>query len=159
MFETIIEAILTAITAAGLKAGRGYPMTAGAKIRAPVVCVGIKSGALKSSGCGEYLGVGTENGAETEIYGYRAEVTVGFDLFAPDAEKGAECWGAICDALRDGPSGLKIRALHCGAAEYDAVTESVRRACEARCLAYLTRTSAGDGEEFSDFVLRGVLKE
>ncbi len=158
MFDTVMDAVLAALAAAGIDAARELDMTPGCAVSTPFVCAGVKGGSLKSSGCGEYLGVSDANGAQTEIYGYRAELELGFSVFAPTAQESAACWDKVCQALGGCPAGLKMRAFICGEAEYDDVSDSIRRDCRAQCFAYLIRETAGEEGEFTDFVLRGAVK-
>ncbi len=157
MTDTVIGAVVDLLTAAGIAAGREYAGQAGEAFGAPAVRVGVKKSTLRSAGCGDYLGVDSTGGTETELYGCRLELTLGFDVFAPDARSGEQCWEAVCAALQNAPAGLKIRALSLGGAGYDPATERVLCRGEAECMAYLIRTAPEDGGAFTDFILRGVL--
>lgn len=157
MTDTVIGAVVDLLTAAGIAAGREYAGQAGEALCTPAVRVGVKKSTLRSAGCGDYLGVDSAGGTETELYGCRLELTLGFDVFAPDARGGEQCWEAVCAALQNAPAGLKIRALSLGGAGYDPATERVLCRGEAECMAYLIRTAPEDGGAFTDFILRGVL--
>lgn len=157
MPEAVIEAIIAALRDAGLNVTAAFPDGAAPGSAGALVCVGMDSCQVSSSGCGEYLGTET-GGSAAELYGYRAEVTAALDVYAPTA---AECAGAgdgICAALGKLPSGLKMRAFSCAGTEFDELTGAFRRRCALKCLAYLTRSADAETGEFTDFILRGAVK-
>lgn len=165
MLETIIQALLNTLSKAGIRCVSQYPMDALEPENGAVVCVGVKSSRLLSSGAGEYLGIReAESGNRSEVFGFRLELNLGLDIFAPDEEgEGAlgcvSMFSLISDALYELPSGLKNRELVCGAPKPDGLTEMYHCPCELRCAAYLVCEADDETGEFADFVLRGVLRK
>ena len=158
MLDTVLDAVTAMLKNAGVTAVREYPGEILERPAAPTVCVGVKSGKSLPAGMGDYLGTENVNGAVREVYGTKLELVVGLDVYSPEAAGCAACFESISSAFAAPPDGLKLRALVCGETEPDEVTELFRCRCEAHCLAVLTRTVSEDGAEFTDFVLRGVLK-
>ena len=158
MLEEAVEAVVSALKSSGIDAAAEFPDGFAKKISGPTVRVGLRSCALTSSGCGEYLGLTTVNGAQEELYGSRAELCVELDIFAPAAAECAAAGDSAAAALSALPAGLKTREFTCRPAEFDETAGAFRRRCELKCFAYLVRTAAADSGEFTDFVLRGVLK-
>lgn len=164
MLDVIVDAVVDILGRAGLQAVREYPRTLLDPEQGPVVCVGVKSSKLLSAGAGEYLGLReTAEGGVTELYGLRLELVLTLSIFSPcDEQNGAagcaRCFTQVSDALGELPSGLRSRALVCGVTQPDSLTEMFRCDCELHCAAYLTAEADEETGEFTDFVLKGVLK-
>lgn len=155
------DAVLTAITellrSENINAVREYDAAA-AGLDEGLVCVGIESCRLSSPGCGDYLGQLVRGGEVVERYGYRCEMTVLLDVFAPRAGACVECFDAIGAALTELPQGIKYRALVCGETVFDEVTDAFHSSCRLLCEAMLERSSTAQAGVFSDFTLKGVPK-
>lgn len=162
MLDAVLDAVVTALCGAGLAALRQFPDSELDRDSGPVVCVGLKSNKLVSSGAGDYMGEKTDGGTVSEVYGFRMEPVIALDVYSPDdGENGAEgCVGtaeAVSAALPEFPSGLKVRELVCGETAFDGATEMFHMPVALSCAAFLTREMNGETGEFSDFVLKGVL--
>lgn len=163
MLDTVLDAVVAALTAAGLSALRQFPESE-ADRAAVAVCVGLKRNRLVSAGAGDYMGEKTEGGVVSEVYGYRMEPVLALDVYSPDdGENGADgCMKAaalIAAALPDFPSGIRPRELSCGETAYDGITEMFHMPAELGCSAFLTREMNAETGEFTDFVLRGVINK
>jgi hypothetical protein len=161
MLDAVLDAVVSALTAAGVNAVRQFePSEAGRDCA--VVCVGLKSNRLVSAGAGDYMGEKTEGGVVSEVYGFRMEPVIALDIYSPDdGVSGAQgCLSvaeAISAALEDFPSGIKSRALIYGETRFDGATEMFHLPAELCCAAFLTREMNAETGEFTDFVLKGVL--
>jgi hypothetical protein len=157
MLDAVTDALIGALNAAGINAATGYPDER-ADRSAAAVYVSPGDGELSSSGCGEYLGTGMVDGAETELYGCRAEMEIRLDVYAETAARCAELCTQLCGALDKLPAGLKMRGFSCGGPESCRITGGYTRRCVLKCFAFLTRTADQETGEFTDFVLRGAMK-
>ena len=78
----VTKAVCDAVTKCGTFAICRYPVETKLKYRQPAAAVYIKESRGLSSGFGEYIGTRTTpEGGETEIYGKKLEMTIGFDVF------------------------------------------------------------------------------
>lgn len=164
MLDTVAQAVVEALTGAGINAKKQYPLSWLDRGEGPVVCVGIKSAELSASGAGNYLGTKTDSDGNTrELYGVKAETVISMDIYSP-AENGdgqAECLGCFRDmsaALAALPGGVRVNTLVCGQVKPDGVTEMMQCPCQAHCTVFLIGETAEDSTEFLDFTLKGVLK-
>lgn len=165
MLDTVISALVNILEAGGIRSVEQYPTDRLDPEAGSVVCVGVRSSKLLSSGAGEYLGIREEeNGVSAELYGFRLELVLGLDIFSPDREgegamRCAALFSQISAALSELPSGLKNRGLICGKTAPDSLTEMFHCPCELHCAAYLVCEADEETGEFTDFVLRGVLNK
>ena len=162
MLDAVLDAVVTALRAAGLCALRQFPEGEIDRKSGPLVCVGLKSNKLVSSGAGDYMGERRSGGTVSEVYGFRMEPVIALDIYSPDdGENGAEgcieTAEAVGAALPGFPSGLKMRELLCGETAFDGATEMYHMPVELSCAAFLTREMNGETGVFTDFVLKGVL--
>ncbi|MCF0138161.1 MAG: hypothetical protein HUJ66_07345 [Oscillospiraceae bacterium] len=160
MFDTVINAVLTALKDEGIPAVRKFPAEALDRDSA-AVAVCLKSGSVTASGYGNYLGVCDRNGELREVYGSSAELTAGIEIYTPAAAGHAEpectaLLGSIC-ACVGALQGVTLRSFECGETRFDPETEMFRCDAALKLTAYLTR-SADENGVFTDFVLRGELK-
>lgn len=162
MLDAVLDAIMAALTGAGISALRQFPDSEISRDSGPIVCVGLRSNKLVSSGAGDYMGVREDGGVVSEVYGFRMTPVIALDIYSPDdGANGAEgcivAAEAVSAALPDFPSGLKARAFVCGETTFDDVTEMFHLPAELSCAAFLTREMNGETGAFTDFVLKGVL--
>ncbi|MEG0876073.1 MAG: hypothetical protein RSF77_02895 [Oscillospiraceae bacterium] len=164
MLDTVLTAVVSALTAAGIKAFRQFPNRRADLSLGAFVCLGVDSCKCLSSGLGEYLGIKIgAQGLETELFGRRLELLLGFDVFSPfESAAGADGCIQCADALRGALSGLpsSIRGLElsCGEVSADEESGCFRCKCTLRALAFLVAESSGDGTEFLNYVLKGTVK-
>ena len=126
----------------------------------PKAVVSVRKCQVGPAGFQDYLGerFDRDSGQWTELYGRKAELTLGLDLYAPEETEGAAMETALARALvRGGPEGVSIREFSCGETEHDSKARLLRRSVRAVCVVCLT------GEEepaaaFSEIEVRGGLK-
>lgn len=164
MLERVIAAVVEALTEADIPAGPAYPKS-GVDRSGSFIRVGVAKAADRSAGFARYLGI--ENDPETgerEVYGLRCEITLSLDVYAPlSAENAALECAALFDraaAEISGVSGLSVKELSCGAPGPDRETGMFRLSGLAQCAGLLVFAGNGGADAaFSDFVLRGELRE
>ena len=134
------------------------------RLTRPTAVVSVRKCQVGPAGFQDYLGerFDRDSGQWTELYGRKAELTLGLDLYAPEETEGAAMETALFRLaralVRGGPEGVSIREFSCGETEHDSKARLLRRSVRAVCVVCLT------GEEepaaaFSEFEVRGGLKE
>lgn len=118
MFEAIVQAAVDALNSAGINAVTEYPQTELCSLE-PVVCVGLRSIKLVSSGVGNYIGIYEEENGFREMYGAKAQLTLSVRILCLDADN-AELVYSVYDALC-GMENISIRSFEAGKTEYDKV--------------------------------------
>lgn len=162
MIDTVVSCVVQTLENAGIDAYAKYPAAELDTKAQTVVCVGVSSCRNVSAGLGEYLGQreDSERGA-TNLYGFRMELVLSLDIYAPlkiGADGCTQCFSDTATALRALPSGLKPQALVCAQAQPDSSTAMFKCPVELHCTAYFVCTAGEEENEFTDFVLKGVLK-
>lgn len=164
MFEVAVIAFVSLLNEAGISAVRSFPNELIDR-EAPVVCVGLASAKRTGAGMGDYLGMREEeDGRLTELFGSRCELGFEIDIYSPRGEAFSaagctECFSDICEVIEAAPLGMKLRSVSCSPAEYDTTADMFRCRAEITCDVFLVREAYEDGGEFSDYVLRGVLRD
>ena len=164
MLNNVRDAVVSALTGAGLNAAAAYPHSAVPETDT-LVRVGIRQAENRSGGFGDFLGLRNdpEKGA-VEVDGMRCGVTLALDVYAPltASDAAGDCIGAFdaaCEALAAGLPGLHLRTLRCGSPAPDPASRMMLLRCEAEGSALLVlEGSDGEAAAFRDFVLRGELK-
>ncbi len=148
----------------GVEAMAAWPEGRRPELAGPAVSVSLRGCQAGPAGFQNYLGerYNEESGQWEEIYGRSAKLTFGLDLYAP-AETGRAALQSAFDALagalaQGGPEGLAREEFSCGEMEYDKSGRLLKRPVQAVCRACLRVTEAAGGS-FTDFELRGVMKE
>ena len=162
-FETVRERMAEYLNARGVPARTAWPKSGREELEAPVAVVSLRGCKAGPAGFQDYLGerYDQETGRWEELYGRKAELTLGLDLYQcrdGDGEDLQTAFDALAQALlQGGPEGLALVEFSCGETEYDAASRLLRRPVQAVCLAYLC-AAAQEGDLFTDFELRGGLK-
>lgn len=131
--------------------------------QSPVTVVSLRSCEAGAAGFQDYLGerYNEETGLWEELYGKRAELTLGLDLYAGRGTDGAElqrAFDALTDALaQGGPAGMEVRSFSCGETEYDQRAGRMKRSAQAVCEVWLYAAVWPEGE-FLEFEVRGGMK-
>ena len=152
------------LTARGAAAMNAWTDRERERLTEPTAVVSVRKCQVGPAGFQDYLGerFDKDSGQWTELYGRKAELTLGLDLYAPEETEGTEMETALFRLaralVRGGPEGVSIREFSCGETEHDGMARLLRRKVRAVCLVCLT------GEEepaaaFSEFEVRGGLKE
>lgn len=163
MMAGVVDTAVAALTAAGIAAGCAWPKTA-VSPGSSFVKVGVARAGASAGGFARYLGVERDpETGEREVYGLRCDLTLRLDVYAPlSAENAAtaclDLFDAAADAIASVP-GLRLTALRCGAPAPDRETGMFRLEGAAECRALLVASGAADEGTFTDFVLRGELRE
>ena len=99
-----------------------------------------------------------DSGQWRELYGRKAELTLGLDLYAPPSagEAGLQAaFDKLMEALAGGgPGGLILREVSCGETGYDTAGRLLKRSVQAVYDTYLYAV-AQPGGAFLDFEIRG----
>lgn len=129
--------------------------------RAAVVAVSLRGVQSGPAGLQNYLGerFNRQTGRWEELYGKRAELTLGLDIYGPEALGEGGCtalFAKLSEVLADGrPEGLNVRELTCAQTQY--LAEQRRFCCpvQAKCGVYLC-ASIDEKGEFTDFTVMRI---
>ena len=161
--ERIRERMTDYLTARGVAVVTAWPEGGRQELDGPVVVVSLRGCQAGPAGFQNYLGerYNEETGLWEELYGRKATLTFGLDLYAPVRGDGADlqqAFDTLAAALaEDGPEGLTVKEFSCGESQYDGAARLRKRTALAVCEAYLYAVARG-GELFTDFELRGGLQ-
>lgn len=161
--ETVRERMAEYLREQGIDAKTAWPDQTGPEDESPIVVVSLRSCEVGPTGFWDYLGerYNEETGLWEELYGKRAELIFGLDLYA-DKMSGGEGLQAAFDALagalaRGGPDGLTIRSFSSEESGYDRQARRMKRTVQAVCTVCLY--AAGQPEDtFVDFEVRGGMR-
>ncbi len=143
MFELAAADIAAAIEDADIKAVTKFPP---AKLNRaePVVCVSIKSARISASGCGNYIGLYTQEGQLCEMYGSKAELVISLEIYAPadpnTNEHGCEHYADLVRGILFEYPKLSVTSFEFGEVHYDTESEMFRCDCTAKAKAVLVRS-------------------
>ena len=159
------RAVAAAIKAAGCAAIESYSEEQLKRYATAVAAVGTKETVIEESGAAQYLGekVDVATQETVSVYGRKMLLTLLIEVYAPrtlgaaGCEKAAE---AVTQALMTAlPEGLKLGSLQWGKTGWDKTTGMFRLDASAKYAAYFVAEAAEDQTVFTDFVLKGTVKE
>lgn len=159
------RAVAAAIQAAGCTAIESYSEEQLKRYTAAVAAVGTKNTVIEESGAAEYLGEKTDAATQqtVSVYGRKMLLTLLLEVYAPRTLGAAGCETAaetVTQALMTAlPEGLKLRSLRWGETGWDKATGMFRLDASAEYAAYFAAEAAEDETVFTDFVLKGTVKE
>lgn len=159
--EELREATADFLRRRGVDAVTAWDSAPEARRKNALAVVSLRGCQGGPAGLRDYLGerYDPESGQWVELYGKRAVITLGLDLYAPErqGERGcAELFTRLSEALSGGgPEGLAVRELSCGETAYDREQGMFRCSARAVCQVYLYAQAAQSGE-FTDFRVRGT---
>lgn len=162
--DTIRERMADYLNAQGVTALTAWPAEERLERKLPAAVVSLRGCQAGPGGFQDYLGerYNESTGLWEELYGRRAELTFGLDLYASPKSSGEElklAFDKLAAALTRGvPEGLALQSFSCGQTEYDQQARLLKRQVEAVCTAHLCAVAQAGGE-FLDFELRGGLKQ
>jgi len=157
--ELILQTVLTALNNAGVHAVEKFPQESLDR-RNAIVCVSIPSGTVENPAFGRYLGLyGADGEDPVEVYGWKNEVTVLLELFFPVGQARTDLFRAVGQALETLPAGLRVKKVTRGELSPDKATGMFRCPCTLECTAYVVRLGEDNTVYWSDFVVRGDLKQ
>lgn len=160
--EQLCQAMADYLASWGMLATTAFPSSLREE-RGPVAVVSLRGCQAESAGFQDYLGerFDEQAGRWEEIYGKKARITFGLDLYAPEKKDGQvlrQAFDQLAGALiLGGPEGMRVEEFSCGPTEFDGESRRLKRPAQAVCTVYLSAVSQGGGE-FVDFELRGVVK-
>lgn len=162
MLGEAAKSIAQALCAAGLEAREKYTHSDVRTLTSPTVFVGVSGAKAEAAGMGHYLGTKRrEDGTHCELYGLRCEVSLALDIYAPARTEHCEsaCAKVFDEALFAlGEMGaLTLSEVSLGEGKVQDKSGLYMCPCRIKGAAYLVAESE-DGAEFTDFVLKGVLK-
>ena len=145
------RAVAAAIKAAGCAAIESYSEEQLKRYAAAVAAVGTKETVIEESGAAQYLGEKVDEATQetVSVYGRKMLLTLLIEVYAPRTQ-------ALMTAL---PEGLKLGSLQWGKTGWDKTTGMFRLDASAKYAAYFVAETAEDETVFTDFVLKGTVKE
>ena len=159
------RAVAAAIKAAGCAAIESYSEEQLKRYATAVAAVGTKETVIEESGAIEYLGEKTDEKTQqpVSVYGRRMRLTLLLEVYAPRELGAAGCETAaetVTQALMTAlPEGLKLGSLQWGKTGWDKTAGMFRLEANAKYAAYFVAEAAEDETVFTDFVLKGTVKE
>lgn len=159
------RAVAAAIKAAGCAAIGSYSEEQLKRYAAAVAAVGTKETVIEESGAAQYLGEKVDEATQetVSVYGRKMLLTLLIEVYAPRTLGAAGCEEAaetITQAMMTAlPEGLKLRTLQWGKTGWDKTTGMFRLDASAKYAAYFVAETAEDETVFTDFVLKGTVKE
>ena len=159
------RAVSAAIKAAGCAAIESYSEEQLKRYATAVAAVGTKETVIEESGAIEYLGEKVDEMTQemVAVYGRKMLLTLLIEVYVPRTVGAAGCEEAaeaITQAMMTAlPEGLKLRTLQCGKTGWDKTTGMFRLRASAAYEAYFLCEMAEDETVFTDFVLKGTVKE
>ena len=158
-------AVAAAIKAAGCAAIESYSEEQLKRYEAAVAAVGTKETVIEESSAIEYLGEKVDEMTQemVAVYGRKMLLTLLIEVYVPRTMGAAGCEDAaetITQAMMTAlPEGLKLRTLQWGKTGWDKTTGMFRLDASAKYAAYFVAEAAEDETVFTDFVLKGTVKE
>lgn len=158
--ERIQEKLADHLRKQGVPAAAAWPVREREKLTGAVAAVSLRGCSAGPSGFQDYLGerYDADSGQWQELYGRKAELTFGLDLYAPPSagEAGLQAaFDKLMEALAGGdPGGLTLREVSCGETGYDTAGRLLKRSVQAVYDTYLYAV-AQPGGAFLDFEIRG----
>ena len=159
------RAVIKAVAEAGCAATAAYGAEELKRYERAVAAVGVRETRITKAGLIGYLGRRTDERTQetAECYGRRMELSVSLDIYAPRTLGAQGCEDAaetVAQALTTAlPEGLCLRALHWGEPEWDRTSGMFRLCAQAEYAAFFVAEAAEDETVFTDFVLKGTVKE
>ena len=141
--ERIREKLADHLRMQGVPAAAAWPVREREKLTGAVAAVSLRGCSAGPSGFQDYLGERYDAGSGQwqELYGRKAELTFGLDLYAPPStgEAGLQAaFDKLMEALAGGgPGGLILREVSCGETGYDTAGRLLKRSVQAVYDTYL----------------------
>lgn len=160
--ERLCQAMADYLTSCGILSATAFPLALRGE-QGPVAVVSLRGCQAESAGFQDYLGerFDEQTGRWEEVYGKKAKITFGLDLYAPEKKDGQilrQAFDQLAGALiLGGPEGMRVEEFSCSQTEFDGESRRLKRPVLAVCTVYLS-AAARSGGEFVDFELRGVVK-
>ena len=156
------DAVTAALEQAGLRALTAFPEEQMRQYPAAVAAVGVGTAEGRTVGFSNYLGqvYDEEAGTVLELYGKQLEAVIAVDVRADraaDCERGCE---TAAEVLLGGlPAGIRGGELAWEGLCWEKETGMFLRRGKLRCQAVFVARSEGEEAGFSDFILKGVMRQ
>ena len=160
--EQLREEVAEYLREAGVDAVTAWSSENRTRRNKPVTVVSLREVQGGPAGLADYLGewLDPETGKWEELYGKRAKLVLGLDLYAPERAGEAGCAAAfarLSEALTGGkPAGLAVQELSCGETAFVREQGLFRCPAQMTCRVFLYAKLIEDGV-FTDFEVRGSL--
>ena len=158
--EELREAVARFLNEKGVDAVTAWSAEQRVQRSGPVAAVSLRSCESGCAGFRDYLGerYDPQRDVWEELYGKRAVLTLGLDIYAPNSCGEGGCaahFARLAQVLADdGPEGLYVKELRCAETVYDREEGLFRCRAEAVCQVYLYAV-AEEGGSFADFRVKG----
>ena len=158
--DRIREALTDCLNRAGIEAVPAWSGRDRTHPRKAVTAVSLRGCAVRPGGFRDYLGERYNKEADRweEIYGCKAKLTFGLDIYAPGQDGGSQCqqeFDRLADLFHGGElPGLRLESLSREETVYDGELGLFRCPVQAVCHAFLYAVAEEDGV-FTDFEVRG----
>lgn len=160
--EQLREATAAFLRERGVPAETAWSTAARTRRDGAVAVVSLRGIRGGPAGLGDYLGerYNDSAGEWEELYGKRALLTLGLDIYAPEHLGERACaalFARLSEALADGgPQGLAVQELSCEETAFIAEEGRFRCRAQAVCQVYLYARADEEGK-FTDFRVRGTM--
>lgn len=159
--EELRRALAAYLNGQGIEAVTAWESGGRTRRTGPAVAVSLRGCAGEPAGFQNYLGerFDQETGRWTELYGRRAELTFGLDIWGPRSggeEACAALFSRVAQALAlGGPEGLILRETSCGETAWDEAEGLFH--CPARAVGTVfLQARAEENGAFTDFTVKGT---
>lgn len=159
------RAVVRAIENAGCAATERYSAERFKRRETAVCAVGAREVVIERAGVPEYLGrrVDEKTQEVREVFGRRAAMKLSLDVYGP-RELLAEGCEAAAEQVEQAmllalPEGLRLRSLRWEETSWDSESGCFRLAGSAGYEAYFLAETEEEQTVFTDFVLKGTVKE
>lgn len=158
----MIDAIVSALCAAGTRAVRAIPEGLMHTLQEPVTAVGLRGAQVQEKTAYTYLGMTqTETAGEVPLYGRRLLQKIFFQTVCPRSAGAKACTEEaerIMQFLLEPIAAAKITQFQMGECEYDPLADTFSCTVTAQAEGYLYALANSDDTEFTDFILKGEAK-
>ena len=133
------------------------------RLTRPTAVVSVRKCQVGPAGFQDYLGerFDRDSGQWTELYGRKAELVFGLDIYGGGRTGEADLQAAfdrMARALMDrGPEGLLVQEFSCGETEYDSRCGRMKKPAQAVCAAYVWNEE--ERETFREIEVRGGMRQ
>lgn len=149
--ESLLQLILDALNAAGIRAQAAYPYKLAPRLKSPMTTLRIARAAAEETAMGRYLGAQELDGyGRVEREGMALRATLSFRVASPASLGGAACFAAanaLMDVLLGGISGITIGEFTQSACSYARELEQFECTVQAEIRALLLPEARTEPDE------------
>ncbi len=159
--EKLRQELVTYLKQSGISAMTAWEKEKRTRLEQAVIVVSLRGCEGGPAGFQDYLGeqLNEKTGLWRELYGRKADITFGIDIWAPRSGGENACaalFSHVAQALiLDGPQGLRIREVSCGETTWN--QEEGIFHCPAKAVGIIFLQAAADESGlFTDFTVKGT---